>query len=171
MPLCHSFLGRQVTLINRSALPAWVADGCVGRAPAPGEMVVFTSDGSFHKWLRQYGMGSRGQPRRYQYPFASRAVSLGVSLATSLPLSVISPKNPDTETAYSAEVAGLCWSALAALQLAIACPVLFPIRLHVSYGRGPGSRRHAGRQPMSSRSVACMQQLLRQRQRLFDTST
>ncbi|CAE7265178.1 unnamed protein product, partial [Symbiodinium sp. CCMP2456] len=103
---------------------AWVGSGCVGRSPAPGEMVVLTSDGSFHSNSGRMGWGL--------------VVSL-VDLDTLLlPGQFIGCCFGDLDSlvggeaggqryhdAYSAEVAGLCWSALAALQLAITCPVLF----------------------------------------------
>ncbi|CAE7029298.1 unnamed protein product, partial [Symbiodinium sp. CCMP2456] len=103
---------------------AWVAEGCVGRAPAPGELVVLTSDGSFQDSHGRVGWGL--------------VVSLVESSTLLLPGQFVGCFYGDVTSlvggesdgsrhrdAYSAEVAGLCWSAIASLQLAISCPVIF----------------------------------------------
>ncbi|CAE6954209.1 unnamed protein product, partial [Symbiodinium sp. CCMP2456] len=97
---------------------SWVANGCVGRSPAPGECLVITADGSYFPHIQAIGwaivLSLRGQ--------ATNSVEQFIGCCFGSASAFLSE---DTTNAFGAEVVALLWAAVAALQLPIAGEVLF----------------------------------------------
>ena len=101
----------------------WVSSGIVGCSPRPGDILVLTSDGSFQAATATMGWGV--------------TLSLVDSTTMMLPgvfigclygdVTVPDPQEhalADSVDAYTAEVKGLLWSAVALLQLPVGVPVV-----------------------------------------------
>ncbi|CAE7942669.1 unnamed protein product [Symbiodinium sp. KB8] len=100
----------------------WLACGCPGRSPGPGHTLVITSDGSY-----------RAQDHAAGWGLSVSILQLGYdSLPGQFVGCLYGPMQPfltylgcpGAVDAYSAEVAGLLWSAVVALQLPVVCPVV-----------------------------------------------
>ena len=103
----------------------WLSRGNVGRSPGPAEILILTSDGSFVQQTASAGWGvtfSLWSPSLNKPAFPGQFVGCIFGPMTAF-LGALSEGalGPD---AYDAEIAGLFWSALAAVQLHLACPVL-----------------------------------------------
>ena len=92
----------------------WVAEGCVGRSPSPGESLVLTSDGSFRVndasagWGLTLSLSSEGH-------LGTPGQFVGCVYGDVLPYrAYLGHEDPD---AYDAEVVGLLWCAVVMLQL------------------------------------------------------
>ena len=101
----------------------WILRGWVGRAPAPGEILVLTADGSYHAAAQRVGWGVvvsivSGDLLRLPGQF------VGCVFGDLSSLLAPAEANRVRYDAYSAEVAGLTWAAVAALQLAVSCPIV-----------------------------------------------
>ncbi|CAE7946520.1 hypothetical protein AK812_SmicGene33425 [Symbiodinium microadriaticum] len=102
----------------------WLEQGAVGRSPAPGEIVVFTADGSFDPHSGKAGWGVvislvDGGDLRLPGQFVGCAAASTADLQN-----VLRTAFPDNN-AYLAEVSGLFWAALLALRLPGTGPWVF----------------------------------------------
>ncbi|CAE7410216.1 unnamed protein product [Symbiodinium natans] len=102
----------------------WVAEGCAGRSPTPGEILVLTSDGSFNAVESRAGWAvvlSLVSADTLRLPGQFIGCFYG-SVSDFLPALLDEEASFD---AYLAEISGLLWAAVAALQLPHNASVLF----------------------------------------------
>ncbi|CAE7641216.1 unnamed protein product [Symbiodinium sp. CCMP2456] len=111
-----------------SRFDEWVTLGQVGRSPAPGEILVLTTDGSFSAKSGQAGWAvclSAVSSSTHELPGTFLGCIYG-SMDMFRPfLSPGSRAGAATFDAYLAEVGGLFWAAVASLQLPGQCAILF----------------------------------------------
>ena len=118
-----SYLGPPpVKLEQPERYDAWVAAGCIGRKPAPGETLVLTSDGFFTPNPVRSGWGIVCSLVDSSLSLPGQLVGCLCGDVSALLAPVLAQGIPTD--AYSAEVAGLALSAVAVLQFAVNCPVL-----------------------------------------------
>ncbi|CAE7947452.1 RPS25 [Symbiodinium sp. KB8] len=123
MPFGH-LLGPPPGLPRPERFAQWVSDGAIGRSPAPGEIVVFTADGSFDPLNGAAGWGAVVSLVDGSDPRLPGQL-VGCAAASTAALQNLLGEAFPNNNAYLAEVSGLLWAALIALRLPGSGPWVF----------------------------------------------
>ncbi|OLP77728.1 hypothetical protein AK812_SmicGene42181 [Symbiodinium microadriaticum] len=114
----HQLGAPPAEFLASGALSDWLRDGCVGRSPSPSESLVLTADGSYYPTTGQVGWAVVLSLVDSSGRFPGQLIGCLFGNAAEF----LDATPPD---AYMAEVVALWWAAAAALQLAVAVPVIF----------------------------------------------